>query len=383
MQESLLRDVSPENLRHRLHRLALGDAQLTEFWFEYRLNHPSESATAQPILSFHVVPSSQPPTNVHVIIGRNGAGKTRCLQGMARSALGENSSDPVGHFYQLGPNQSDWAFAGLIFVSFSAFDNFVFPEVSRAGMQATMIGLRHQSSSNPAESAPAKTPEQLAEDFSRSFEQCRFGLRAKRWRSAVATLENDPLFAEAAVTDLLQLSDDEWKSRTEELFSKLSAGHAIVLLTITRLVERVDERSLVLLEEPESHLHPPLLSTFIRALADLLTQRNGVAILSTHSPVVLQEVAKSCVWVLRRSGVICVAEQPAIETFGENVGILTREVFGLEVSTAGFHRILRDAVDVEKLNYEDVLSRFDHQLGAEARAIVRGLIADRDSQTQT
>lgn len=32
-----------------------------------------------PSLTFNVVPESQPPTNVHVIIGRNGVGKSRLL----------------------------------------------------------------------------------------------------------------------------------------------------------------------------------------------------------------------------------------------------------------------------------------------------------------
>jgi predicted ATP-dependent endonuclease of OLD family len=68
---------------------------------------------------------------------------------------------------------------------------------------------------------------------------------------------------------------------------------------VTRLVESVEERTLVLLDEPESHLHPPLLSAFVRALSDLLVNRNGAAIIATHSPVVLQEVPRECVWRLR------------------------------------------------------------------------------------
>ncbi len=40
----------------------------------------------------------------------------------------------------------------------------------------------------------------------------------------------------------------------------MSSGHAIVLLTVTKLVARVEEKTLVLIDEPESHLHPPLLS---------------------------------------------------------------------------------------------------------------------------
>ena len=134
-----------------------------------------------------------------------------------------------------------------------------------------------------------------------------------------------------------------------------------------------------MLDEPEGHLHPPLLSAFIRSLADLLIRRNGVAIIATHSPVVLQEVPRSCVWKLRRNGVIVNAERPDIETFGENVGILTREIFGLEVMNSGFHKLLKDAAELENLTYEEILARFDGQLGAEARAIVRARVSNRDA----
>ncbi|PJN92440.1 hypothetical protein CNY89_29680, partial [Amaricoccus sp. HAR-UPW-R2A-40] len=74
---------------------------------------------------------------------------------------------------------------------------------------------------------------------------------------------------------------------------KMSSGHAIIILTLTQLVAQVQEKSLVLMDEPESHLHPPLLSAFIRSLSRLLHRQNGVAIIATHSPVVLQEIPRS------------------------------------------------------------------------------------------
>ena len=191
-------------------------------------------------------------------------------------------------------------------------------------------------------------------------------LRKARWQKAVQTLANDPLFAEAEVESLLDLSEQEWEPAAEHFYSRLSSGHKIVLLTITRLVELVDERTLVLLDEPEGHLHPPLLSACMRALADLLIHRNGVAIIATHSPVVLQEVPKSCVSILRRSGSRSACGRPEIETFGENVGILTREVFGFEVTTSGFHNLLRQAVDQHQ-NYEAAIAHFNDQVGAEGR----------------
>ncbi|WP_431285003.1 AAA family ATPase [Humitalea sp. 24SJ18S-53] len=174
-------------------------------------------------------------------------------------------------------------------------------------------------------------------------------------------------------------SDDGLREKATAIFAKLSSGHKIVLLTITRLVETVGERTLVLLDEPEGHLHPPLLSAFIRALSDLLVDRNGVAIVATHSPVVLQEIPRSCVWKVRRTGAHVEAERPEVETFGENVGVLTREIFGLEVTEAGFHRMLRDAVR-EAPDFDRVVEQFNGELGGEARALLRAMIASRQAE---
>jgi predicted ATP-dependent endonuclease of OLD family len=142
-------------------------------------------------------------------------------------------------------------------------------------------------------------------------------------------------------------------------------------LSITRLVEFVEEKSLVIVDEPEGHLHPPLLAAFVRALSDLLINRNGVAIVATHSPVVLQEVPRSCVWKLNRAGREARADRPDIETFGENVGVLTREVFGLEVTQTGFHKLIAER-SVGR-SYEEVLDLFSQQLGAEGRGLARAL----------
>ena len=144
---------------------------------------------------------------------------------------------------------------------------------------------------------------------------------------------------------LAELPKNEALIKAGLLFSRMSSGHSIVLLTTTKLVDTVEEKTLVLMDEPESHLHPPLLSAFTRAISDLLQDRNGVAIIATHSPVVVQEVPRLCVWILTRRRTEGRSDRPERETFGENAGILTREIFGLEVSKSGYHAVLQSAVD--------------------------------------
>jgi hypothetical protein len=373
MSESLLRSVPQQNVRNRFHRLAHGNALLTRFEFEYVLPDPNIEGIDPPVLGFNVAPESEPPTNVHVLIGRNGVGKTRCVQNLSMAVLGiADPSESHGELRPLGDNADEWSFAGLISVSFSVFDDFDLPISESSKIRATQVGLRYRDGTGQEEDAQVKTPVRLAEDFTTSLGYCRSGLRSTRWLAAIETLQADPLFEEADVGQLLKLSDDEWQTAAMRLFGRLSSGHKIVLLTMTRLVELVDERTLVILDEPEGHLHPPLLAAFVRSIADLLGKRNGVGLIATHSPVVLQEVPRSCVWKLRRAGAVAVAERPLIETFGENVGVLTREVFGLEVTKSGFHNLLRKALFATG-SYEAAVAHFDDQLGAEARAILMAL----------
>jgi ABC-type transport system involved in cytochrome c biogenesis ATPase subunit len=379
MRESLLRDVRDSTVTERLNRLTRGDAKLTDFQFTYHL--PKVGRTPPASMTFEVTPESQPPTNVHVLIGRNGVGKTRCMRQLTLALLGREADDgsSPGSIEMLAEDTGDVvAFAGLVLVSFSAFDDFELkPPKEGDAMTCRQVGLRH---AEPSDRGPTtKSFAELGTDFANSLTRCQSGVLAERWRKAVKTLEEDDLFAEADVTSLLDddESDASLKTRARRLFKKLSSGHAIVLLTVTRLVELVDERTLVLLDEPEGHLHPPLLASFVRCLSDLLIRRNGVAIVATHSPVVLQEVPRSCAWKLRRSGRKSIIERPTVETFGENIGVLTREVFGLQVTQSGYHKLLRDAVS-DGYTYRQVLNRFGSQLGDEAKAIVQALIAERD-----
>ncbi|TCJ21669.1 AAA family ATPase [Nocardioides jejuensis] len=385
VQTSLLRSVSSAAVVGRFRRLALGLPPLTPYKFSYDM--PVEEAAQVTSLDFEVTVQANPPTNVHVIVGRNGSGKTRVLKGMAAAITRQaNDTEDVGVF-RVGDERNAVTatdIANVVSVSFSAFDPFVPVPVevsARAEIKYTYVGLLV-----PGEPR-TKSHEDLGAEFVESFRACMQDSRRDRWIRAIHTLEGDPNFAAAG----LRVLPDKWGSRGDapqsvrdemvRLFRRLSSGHGIVLLMTTRLVERVEERTLVLLDEPEAHLHPPLLSAFVRALSDLLMDRNGVAVLATHSPVVLQEVPSNCVLKLERSGYESTVDRPTIETFGENVGTLTREVFGLEVLETGFFRMLRESIERNE-DFGGVLDDFERQLGSEASALARAYLAVRSRGIQ-
>lgn len=212
------------------------------------------------------------------------------------------------------------------------------------------------------------------------MQECLVGVRKQRWLECLKILENDPLFSEADVTKLAEFEDKvyskDWKDIVKTFLNKLSSGHLVTLLSITKLVEVTEDRSLTLIDEPEAHLHPPLISAYIRAVSHLMSERNGVAIVATHSPVVLQEVRSDCVWILNRTGKFVSAYRPEIETFGENVGILTREIFSYEVINTGFYKMIADSCEKFE-TFDELNNYFSNKLGGEARALARSLINNK------
>jgi len=379
---SLLRSVSTSVIHGQFSKIINGEARLSKFDFSYKKVQTDKSAQID--ISFQVTPGSMPSSNIHVLIGRNGVGKTTLLNNIVKTVIDDSAAkEEVGVMLC---KQNDWHetelpkdyFSSISSVSFSAFDPFIPPKNRPDRSLGTCyfyIGLKKNDDTNSKE---LKGDEAIRNDFVDSLLVC-FALQTKkkRWLQAIKTLESDINFAEMDLTRLGSLENvSEVKKSALNLVSRMSSGHTIVLLTLTKLIETIEEKTLVLIDEPESHLHPPLLSAFTRALSDLLVDRNAVAIIATHSPVILQEVPKSCVWKLERTRNEGVSFRPENETFGENVGVLTREVFGLEVTKSGFHNLLIKSVNDGK-NFDEIIELYKGQLGFEGQAILRALIANR------
>lgn len=393
---SLLRNVSLSVVKGQYARLIEGLAELTDFKFKFVRHEAPKFGSIG--LDFEVKVDSNPRSNIHAIIGRNGVGKTTILNGMISSITDREESNAKfidTESWQEAEIASDY-FSSLVSVSFSAFDPFSPPNEQPDPAKGTCyfyIGLKDSNNSDLH-----RTIIDLQYDCIKGLINCFQDLnKTKRWLDAIEKLGSDENFFSMRLEELNSIyremrhryNEDEQSDSTSFVdgyrdavtptLSRMSSGHAIVLLTITRLVATVEEKTLVLLDEPESHLHPPLLSAFIRALSDLLRDRNGLSIIATHSPVVLQEIPKSCVWKIYRKGVNVTASRPNIETFAENVGVLTSEVFNLEVERSGFHDILANSVLLGK-TYEEILAEYDDQIGFEGRAILKVLIAKRDRE---
>lgn len=409
---SLLRGGSITAVKGKYRRILNGLKPLTPFNFAFSA-HGGRFSGAK--VEFQVKEESLPRTNVHAIIGRNGVGKTTFLKQLSDAVLHLSELDNKvidldstayslreldsisESSYQIGNNY----FGSVTSLSFSAFDDFN-PQKDITGSDGTnyfYIGLKDPNGGNLPRGIEA-----LREDLCESLLDCFDNeKKVKRWHNSVETLSKDNGIRSLNLNALNDCYEDlkaqyysevseregtdrkQFNQRCKEHFLQIlppmSSGHMIILLSMFSLIATVDDKSLVLIDEPESHLHPPLLSAFIRAISDLLNDANGVAIIATHSPVVLQEIPQSCCWKIYQYGDAVKFERPGIETFGENVGALTNDVFKLDVEGSGFYELLIEAVSQGK-SYNDTLDMFDCQLGFEGRSILLSMIANRDSESK-
>lgn len=109
----------------------------------------------------------------------------------------------------------------------------------------------------------------------------------------------------------------------------LSSGEISFVRFSAQASLHVENGSLILLDEPETHLHPNFISQFVSLLDNLLVQTGSAAIIATHSAYFVREVFQEQVSVLRadQDGFVSV-ERPALRTFGADVGAISYFVFG-------------------------------------------------------
>lgn len=382
-KKSLLRGIEKETVEKQFHRIATGGPRLVPYKFVYESYVEAKEETSIK-MTFEIDPESFPPSNIHVLIGRNGVGKTRLITQMINTILKNNrkSSNTFGTvFFAEDEDRYNESFSKVIFTSFSAFDeNKIITrstKYSRIGLPSNRRG-KNELDETIINSEDLRTLK-LTNEFIQGFKECIFLKHEDLLKRALMTLSSDPIFDEAKFVEYCDKNNFD-EDRLKELFRRLSSGHKIIIFAITQLLSKVQEKSLVFLDEPEGHLHPPLLSAFIRALSDLLSELNGAAIIATHSPIILQEVPKDCVWKLIRHGKISRAERPQIETFGQDIISLTSDVFGLEVDRSGFHKLLEELVKQHN-DYHSVMKVLNYQLGTEGRALLKTMFLLKKEET--
>lgn len=123
---------------------------------------------------------------------------------------------------------------------------------------------------------------------------------------------------------------------TDSLLRTLSSGQLHEFLLISSICANIHLSSLIVIDEPEVHLHPRYIVRFMSILGNILQKFESYAIIATHSPLIIREIPRDSVYIVSDvNGEVSGERIPLIgtanfNTFGEDVSKLYFEIFNYD-----------------------------------------------------
>ena len=161
-------------------------------------------------------------------------------------------------------------------------------------------------------------------------------------------------------------------SRRWGLYNNMSAGQRIISGMIAAVCANIKENSILLIDEPETHLHPGLLSSFMAIVEKILEEFSSYAVIATHSPLILQQVPSSAVTIFERYKNNVSWRKPDFECFGESQQMISEMALDLAEPELDFHDKLNKLLEQDN-NIESINTLFNNQLGFAARLYLESL----------
>ncbi|MGJ8572365.1 MAG: AAA family ATPase [Hoeflea sp.] len=294
------------------------------------------------------------PGRVVGVIGRNAVGKTRFLAQMSAdlAQVRQVSAAAVDERKRRFPGEQP-LFTRILAVSYSAFDRFRRPS-PHAESSYVYCGIRDDNG-NLSQTG-------LQRSFRANKARVRDQQRDLDWVEYIAKILGDSSELSDAVLRR-EIAGDQAES---EMLGQLSSGQAILCHFVTGLLAWLQPESLVLFDEPETHLHPNAVANLFVVLTEILKEHKSYAVVATHSPVVIQEIPSKRVMVFSREEGVTDADPLQFESFGESISELTEHVF----KTQEAESLYRDALDriAKTKTLEEALDLFTNRLSMNAKS---------------
>lgn len=282
---------------------------------------------------------------IFALIGKNGTGKTQYLASLAATLRGVKGK---GNF-----TKKEKSFSRVLAISYTLFDQFEDPNDFNSESQAYIFcGLK--------ESINEKRPQSLRRDFLKSLTKIKKLSRDSEWVVVLRKIVKVPF-------------EDFYNSlrNHEAVLSKYSSGQTLLIMVLSDIISNIQDGSILLFDEPETHLHPEAITDLMSSISKLLKMFNSYAVLTTHSALIIQGLLSKSVKVIEKDGKYPIIKDLKIESFGENLTLLTSEVFGVSYRDSLFKRNLIEMK--ERLTKEEVIEFFGNNLSFNARAFIESI----------
>lgn len=327
---------------------------------------------------------SELPMNVFAVVGGNGSGKSYKINHIIKEHLeGDNKFSQILHF-SLSPFDNIIHFNRdgksievadkerdsddeIIYekVGFVSVKHPPIPEVVKKAEASLLTDVKmylHEKSRKYLDSDNKlkqgfEAEISIKESFSYYIQSLLFDLVASnkkltQWKSAIEFFEFETWVEDIKIAFL----DRDIIKEDLEKIDNLSSGQATILLYITKLVSSINQGSLVIFDEPETFMHPPMVKAFIRAVSEIVNNNKAFCLIATHSPVIIQEIPHCNVYRLDSNHEL---KNTNYKTYGQNLDTLYKNIYGLALQQTGYNSFFNDLRDVifEKIketNQEDL-----------------------------
>lgn len=300
-------------------------------------------ATRKHSIKFDYSEKEDLPFRIKVLIGKNGTGKTQYIAKLASTLSGHEKQGNFSTKY-LPP------FSRVIAISYSLFDRFPRPKQTKT-YSYYYCGFQSGKGFLTDNQVNARLKKALG-ILEKSARMHLFG----RYLSIVLS---DDITLDILDEDFTELNKNEFTLYSEGGYSKYSSGQIVMILMLAEVLAYITEESLLLFDEPETHLHPNSISLFVNVVNRILKKFNSYAIISTHSPQIIQEVPAKDIMVIERQENIPSVRGLDIETFGENLNTITERIFHTNSHDEYYREFL--AKLSEKNSYNQIIEMFEKE----------------------
>jgi len=328
------------------------------------------------------------PKRISIIIGENGVGKSKTLREIALAAI-KGSRNLVSIVDLEGGNVEERIqISRLIAFSPTNESKSSFPTDKR---KKSLIWYKRLTLNREPKSM--LNLNDFIVQLARSNDSIGYN---KRWDIFVNALEvlngNNNLVIKCSGENFPFIKLKEMNSRGEEsrlsLYSEiilsgeplrlindecypLSSGEISFIKFCVQVCLYIENGTLLLIDEPETHLHPSFINKFMALLDNLLEMTGSSAIIATHSVYLIREVFKEQVTILkRREDGIVVSEKPRLSTFGANIGNISYFVFGESEPTQILEKV-RINIKRKNMTWDDVAARYSDDLSVNVLTSLR------------
>ncbi|SAL53397.1 hypothetical protein AWB71_02876 [Caballeronia peredens] len=338
------------------------------------------------LLEFNFDHEADLPKRIAVMIGKNGVGKSLALGQIARSALSGDDKALIDL-----SNQGRVLINRLLAFAPTNESASVFPADRRKNAR---VWYRRFALNRVGRSRRGNGVTDTVLQVARSEERLGGDTRWRLFVSALTAISGWEHLAlprtdkTAPPVQIATLLDGREEADALELFASidsnsdpvrmvadkgylLSSGEISFLRFAAQASMFIENGSLLLLDEPETHLHPNFISQFVALLDGLLSRTGSAAVIATHSAYFVREVFREQVTVLRTDEQGLLTTSPLrLQTFGADVGSISYFVFG-EDEPSRLAAEVEDRLLKRYQSWEQLYGRYKHELSSEMLGSLR------------